>query len=374
MLRIAIDLLWLRPNKVGGTEPYVRNLLDSFKKLDRDFEFVLLTSIDNADTFRHYTKDRRFSLLIANVKNANISKRIIWQNLFQNRFLKKNGIKHCFTPVYCKPWLNGGVEYIVTIHDLQAWHYPQYHPFHEVAYSKLCWYCDAKNAKRIIATSQWVKKDLRNKLHLAEDRIHVINIAVSVDCAETVAFEAIQKKYNLREKYFYTVSQLIPHKNLETLLGVMEKIVTENQDLPHMLVITGINGNASERIQQIIRDKHLEQNVVLTGYIDEAVKIALYKNCEMFLYPSIFEGFGMPPVEAMMLGKTVITTKRTSLPEVTQGKAEYVDKPKDADEWIKKIKECIDKSNEKIKLFDASVYDGERLANKYLDVMFETFQ
>ena len=103
MPKIAIDLLWLRPNKVGGTEPYVRNLLDSFEKLDRDVEFVLLTSIDNVETFRHYTKDKRFSLLVADIRNTSITKRIIWQNIFQNRLLKKNGIRHCFTPAYCKP-------------------------------------------------------------------------------------------------------------------------------------------------------------------------------------------------------------------------------------------------------------------------------
>lgn len=372
MHKIAIDLLWLRQNKVGGTEPYVRNLLDGFKKLHRDFEFVLLTSKDNADSFRHYTKDRRFSMLAANIRNENISKRIIWQNLFQNRLLKKNGIRYCFTPAYCKPWLNGGIEYVITIHDLQAWHYPQYHPFHEVAYSRLCWYCDAVNAKKIIVTSEWVKTDLMKKLRIPENRIDVINISINIEKGDMADFSEVQEQFNLKAKYFYTVSQLIPHKNLETLLWVMEKIVKENQDLPHILVITGISGNASGQIQKIIKDKHLEQNIILTGYIDEATKIALYKNCEIFLYPSIFEGFGMPPVEAMALGKPVITTKCASLPEVTQGMAEYVEEPQNIEEWIKKIRECIGKENS-IGLFDARVYDGERVANQYLDVFDETF-
>ncbi len=373
MSKIAIDLLWLRPNKVGGTEQYVRNLLDSFEKLDRDFEFVLLTSIDNSDTFRHYTRDRRFSLLVANITNENISKRIIWQNLFQNRLLRKNDIRYCFTPVYCKPWLSGGIEYVITIHDLQAWHYPQYHPIHEVVYSRLCWYCDAITTNKIIATTEWVKKDLLQKLRLPEKKIDVINIAINIEADDEEQFSVVQEKYNLRGKYLYTVSQLIPHKNLETLLWVMEKIVTQNYDLPHTLVITGISGNASEQIKNIIRCRNLEQNIILTGYIDNATKIALYKNCEMFLYSSIFEGFGMPPVEAMILGKTVITTKCTSLPEVTQGKAEYVEDPQNIDEWIKKIKESTGKENEKVKLFDASLYSGERLAIKYLDIFNEVF-
>ena len=139
MEKIVIDLLWLRPGKVGGTEFYIRNLLDGFMKLENEFDFTLLVSLDNIDTFRHYERDIRYHLLIANVKSANIAKRIIWQNLFQNRLLRKNGFKKCFEPVYCKPWLNGGIQYTCVIHDLQALHYPQYHPLHEVAYSRLCW-------------------------------------------------------------------------------------------------------------------------------------------------------------------------------------------------------------------------------------------
>lgn len=374
-LKIAIDLLWLRPGKVGGTEQYIRNLLDSFQKLERDFEFILLTSIDNADTFQHYVKDKRFSLLVADIKNANISKRILWQNLFQNRLLKKNGIRYCFTPVYCKPWFNGGVEYVVTIHDLQAWHYPHYHPFHEVAYSKLCWYCDGKNAKKIIAISNWVKSDIIEKLKISGDKIDVIYIPVIVKRDEMKEFCEVQQNYDLKEKYFYTVSQLIPHKNLEILLLVMEKIVRENLNLPHKLVITGINGNAAEQIQKMIKSKHLEQNIILTGYIGNSVRNTLYKHCELFLYPSIFEGFGMPPVEAMLLGKTVITTKCTSLPEVTQGKAEYIDEPGNVDKWISKIIQCMDKRDESDnKVFDANVYNGEDLANKYLDLFLTIFQ
>lgn len=372
-MKIAIDLLWLRLGKVGGTEPYIRNLLDGFSKLDRDFEFVLLTSRDNADTFMHYTEDKRFSMLIANIENANISKRIIWQNLFQNRLLKKNGIRHCFTPAYCKPWLNGGIEYAVTIHDLQAWHYPQYHPFHEVAYSKLCWHCDAVNAKKIIAISKWVKEDIVEKLKIPDKKIDVIYNPITIKSDEIKDFSLVREKYGLKGEFFYSVSQLIPHKNLETLFYVMEKIAIKNIDLPRKLVITGISGNAAKQIQAMIKSKHLEENIVLTGYIDSATRNALYKNCAMFLYPSIFEGFGMPPVEAMAFGKTVVTTRCASLPEVTQGKAEYVDDPKDADSWISKIIECMEKDGKNTGNLDISIYDGTKAAARYLDLFSEVF-
>lgn len=148
MEKIVIDLLWLRPGKVGGTESYIRNLLDGFLKLEEDFDFTLLVSKDNAETFKKYEDDLRYHLLQANINSAGIAKRIIWQNLNQNRFLRKNGFCKCFEPVYCKPWFNGGIDYICVIHDLQAYHYPKYHPLHEVLYSRLCWRMDAFNAAK----------------------------------------------------------------------------------------------------------------------------------------------------------------------------------------------------------------------------------
>ena len=89
MLDIAVDLLWLRPRKVGGTEFYIRNLLDGFLQMEEPFHLLLLVSADNRDTFRHYEQDKRIELLETNVTSANIAGRILWQFFCQNRFLRK---------------------------------------------------------------------------------------------------------------------------------------------------------------------------------------------------------------------------------------------------------------------------------------------
>lgn len=367
MEKTAIDLLWLRPGQVGGTESYIRNLLDGLLRLDEDFAFTLLVSKDNIDTFRKYEADSRFTLLLADVESSHIAGRILWQNFCQNRMLKKHGIRRCFEPVYCKPWLNGGVDYICVIHDLQAYHYPEYHPLHEVAYSKLCWRMDMWNASGIVTISNWVKEDIIKKYKRKD--IRVIYNPVLVRKEEVVDFKGLQEKYGIeRKQFFYTVSQMIPHKNLKTLICLMDQIVRNKKEFPQKLLISGVNGNAAEELIQLMKEKNLEENIILTGFVSNEERNTLYKECHSFLFPSVFEGFGMPPVEAMLFGTKVVTTKCTSIPEITQGKALYVEDPFCVEEWMEKLScDAYQCGN-----MDFSVFDSEAIAKQYLELLKES--
>lgn len=365
MEKIAIDLLWLRPGKVGGTESYIRNLLDGFAKTKEEFDFTLLVSLDNADSFKQYEKDPRYHLLVADIYSANIAKRILWQNLFQNRLLRKHGFDKCFEPVYCKPWLNGGIQYTCVIHDLQAYHYPEYHPFHEVAYSRLCWRMDVMNAARIIAISHWVKEDIEQKYHRSD--IEVIYNPILVQKHDTEDFAVLAKRYKIAQKqFFYTVSQLIPHKNIKTMIRLMERIICGSHNLPRKLVISGVNGNAAAEVQNEIESLGLQDVVTLTGYISDRERNALYQNCHTFLFPSVFEGFGMPPVEAMLFRSRVVTTRCASIPEVTQDMAVYVEDPFSVEEWIEKIEE-----GHMAGIPDFERYAPEVIAGQYLAFLKE---
>lgn len=371
MNRIAIDLLWLRPGKVGGTEFYIRNLLDGFLQLDRPFRFTLLVSEDNCKTFEHYMKDPRITLLKAHVVSANIAGRILWQFFFQNGLLRKHKLRQCFIPVYCRPLFNGGITYINTVHDLQAAHYPQYHPFHEIAYSRLCWWLDVRRSRKLIATTQYVKNDLLARYRIKEEKVEVLNIPAMVNLQELAPFSDVSRKFKIADgAYYYTVAQMIPHKNLETLIRVMAELKRRQSNLPMRLLVSGISGNASESVGKLIRENQLEDMITLTGFIQNEERNALYKHCRAFLFPSIFEGFGMPPIEAMAFGAVVITTDRTSIPEVTQGKANYVADPFDVDAWIRAMESPVNRNDE----FDFSKYDRLYLAEKYLDFLQDNFK
>lgn len=363
MKKIAIDLLWLRPKRVGGTESYIRNLLDGFLKTEEPFDFVLLVSQDNKDTFAHYAADGRFSLLETNVVSANIAGRILWQFFCENRFLKKHGIRRCFSPVYCRPLTNGGVTYVNTIHDLQAAHYPQYHPLHEIAYSRLCWWLDVHFSKHIIAISDWVREDICCRYHISPERITTIYNPITVKPEETVPFAALADRYGIEEReYYYTVSQMIPHKNLGTLIEVMRRIREQGVPLPCRLLISGVNGESRDSLERQIREKGLERQITLTGFVENAERNTLYRYSRAFLFPSVFEGFGMPLIEAMLFGTIVVTTECACIPEVTQHKANYVHDPYDAQEWIRVMESAGNRAGE----MDFGAYEQGKLTDRYL--------
>lgn len=362
---IGINLLWIKPNKSGGIESYIRNLLDGLMKYNKDnFKFILFVSKNNCYTFDKYFKCKNLQKSICNVNSLKVAKRIIWENLFLSRKCIKNNVSVLFTPVYSKPVINKkGIKYITTIHDLQALHYPEYFSLFKYLWLKFAWKRCAKTSDKIIAISKFVKNDIIEKLNISDTKIKVIyNPIVKSKVIED--FSTIKNKYNIAEnKYFYTVSSMLPHKNLKTLLYVMKEIKEKNLDLPKKLVISGVGGKSENTVKILIKRLGIENSITITGFVSNEERDCLYKNANIFLFPSIFEGFGMPPIESLMSGTPVVTTKCTSIPEVTENKAIYVNDPVDVNDWIQKIWIGINKKQNK-ELFDR--YCLENVSKAYL--------
>ncbi|EQB90269.1 hypothetical protein M918_01085 [Clostridium sp. BL8] len=319
---------------------------------------------------KKYFKSKKFEKILCNIESNKVGKRIIWQNAHLNSLCLKNGVETLFTPVYSKPLINDkSLTYITTIHDLQALHYPEYFSKGKYYWLRFAWKRCAKTSDKIIAISEFVKRDIIGKLNIKEDRIKVIYNPI-IENGELYEFNKLSNKLNIKSRdYFYTVSQLLPHKNLKTLLYTMKEIKDNEVEMPQKLIISGVGGKDKETLINLIRELDLEENVKLTGFVSNEERDSLYSNSAAFLFPSIFEGFGMPPIEAMKLGVKVITTKCSCIPEVTEGKAYYVNDSYNAKEWVDVIKKAL--KDEKVIKYSFEKYSLEAVTKEYLNCFRE---
>lgn len=373
MFRIGIDLLWVRHNKVGGTESCIRNLLNGILEChDNRIQFYLLVSLDNYDSFKEYGTGDFLKLEKCNVKTNSRVKRVLWQNLFLKRKLKELGIDTCLQPGFDKPFFGTrGIRYYTTIHDLQAMHYPEYFNAFRVLWMHICWKNATRSSYKVIAISDYVKKDIEEHYPQSKGKVIVMYDSIDIDEQE-IMDEKYLEKYGIKRKcYYYTVSSLFEHKNLKTAIYMIAELKKRNSSMLYPLVISGIGGTSRKPLVKLIDSLEIQNYIIFTDFVTNQERNTLYKFSKVFLFPSIFEGFGMPPIEAMIMGCPVLTTNCTSLPEITEGLCNYVVDPFDQCEWAERIEGDImypkrsDVEQLRIK------YNKTIIANNYIEMFLQ---
>ena len=156
---------------------------------------------------------------------------------------------------------------------------------------------------------------------------------------------------------------MLPHKNLLVLLRVMHLLKQYSRYSHFKLVISGVNQSTNSDFYAEVSRLGIQDSCVLTGFVSNAMRNTLIKNCCFFLFPSLFEGFGMPPVEALEIGARVITTKCASIPEVTNGFAFYIDEPFNENQWLEAINRNI---TSKKTIISFQQYNVSNIINSYL--------
>jgi glycosyltransferase involved in cell wall biosynthesis len=215
-------------------------------------------------------------------------------------------------PLLTKP----GKHYVSTIHDLIPVIFPEWDLLPRVISSRLFYPKLIRDSDRIIADSKNTKKDIVNYYHVDEQKISVVPLGASKEYKQLdyPVVESVKTKYHLNFPFVLFVGTLEPRKNIPTLLKAFSICKKKISGLK--LVIVGQKGWKYTEIFSTLADFHLANEVIFLYYIPHEDLPALYNAAELFVYPSFYEGFGLPPLEAMQCGVPVITSNTSSLPEI----------------------------------------------------------
>lgn len=176
---------------------------------------------------------------------------------------------------------------------------------------------------KIVTISAFSKSEIHELLHVPEEKIEVVYSAPSVT-SKSADFQVVQERLNIKNPYLLYVGTIEPRKNLVRLIHAFDRLKKEKH-IPHQLVLAGGGGWKTEEIHQAAEAVQFAGEVRFTGYLSSEEKNALYLNADAMVFPSLYEGFGMPPLEAMLFECPVICSDAASLPEIVGEAAELVD-------------------------------------------------
>ena len=372
-MKVTISAHFVEKGKVGGAEHMLYNLVKGLIECNVDINILCNSKLQFDEEFViNVSKHVKFFEL------NQFNHRFITEQLSCIKFGKELKSDVILFPNYYTPlWVPKSLGKVCTvIHDFQYRHFPQYFSNKKRLALYLAHYFTCKRADKVILISEHAKSDVEKFYNTAVlKKVEVIPNPISWERFE-VGLASISRNFE-GVNYLLCVAAQYPHKNVKTIIHAFKDISQQFPNLKLVLVgqvsdeLVGIDSNKQVNLKKIIGGMSLTTKVIITGYLDNASLGWLYQNAKLFLFPSVFEGFGMPPVEALGFGVPTITTKCASIPEVTHGFATYVNNPMDSNEWAAKITHILqNESDSAVKKEDSlqlkSFYDPKVIANKYL--------
>ena len=241
------------------------------------------------------------------------------------------------SPDFVLPPVSGRIPTILTVHDLSFIHYPETFPAKLVAYLNRVVPWSVGRAGHILADSLSTSRDLQSLWGVAAERITVLYSGVNErfrPIRDDATLGAVRRRYGLDRPYVLAVGTVQPRKNYEMLIRAFRPVAERH---PHSLVIVGGRGWLDEGLPGEIERLGLGDRVKLAGFVDDADLPAVYSAADLLVFPSLYEGFGLPLLEAMACGTPVISSNASSLPEVATETSAILLSPHDEKAWTTTI-------------------------------------
>ena len=391
-MKIGINVSWMTPGQAGGMEWYVRNLIDQLGIIDQNNHYVLVTGPNNYRTFRlpsprwkmvvywghenspmtyRVSPDvpsqptQRFSSLWRLYRRLKNLPTKTWREKFAE-LISHEKINLWFCPlIYALP-LDVHIPVVVTIPDLQHEHYPDFFDEDELALRTMGYQYSCKAATAVIGISESVANEITELYAVDAARVFAIPLALDQSCQVykkdmKCLINDVRLKFRLDGDFIFYPANGWRHKNHENLIRAMETVHDKGCRLK--LVLTGCDFGVTERLRFLLDKPSLRETVRYLGYVDRQDLFGLYAASKMLVFPSLFEGFGLPLLEAMHFDVPVACSKIDSLLEIGGEAVWYFDPlyPQDIADAIFKVigddnlrAQLIAASKERVKYFHYS--------------------
>jgi glycosyltransferase involved in cell wall biosynthesis len=365
-MKILIDGRGIKKTGIGR---YIENTLKEILKIDKTNHYELLLRDEDLEKLDLKADNLEFVKTTANFFGVKEQTEIL--SILKER---KPDLVH-FTNFNFPVAYKG--KFVITIHDLTLLHFRNlrnsiarkaYYMLKEQVMRNVVLKQGMKRADVVIVPSEYVKEDVARTFKVRRNKI-----SVTYEAADT---EFSKGRINLEKKqinkpFVLYVGNAYPHKNLERMIIAFGKLITDYV-LDYQLVIAGKKDSFHEGLEEAVKEADLQDRVIFTGFVTDQELSGLYNNASLYVFPSLSEGFGLPPLEAMAHGLPVASSNATCMPEILGNAAVYFD-PKDTGDMAKAMIEVLtDKklAEELVKKGKAQVrkYSWKKTAKQTLDI------
>jgi GT2 family glycosyltransferase/glycosyltransferase involved in cell wall biosynthesis len=370
-LAIGINTRYVQ-TKISGIGRYVLELMKGLLSIDKKSKYFFYQ-------YSHYKiikpiESQNAQYIIPKFQSEGRTARIFWEQFIFAKKIKDNKIDVFHGPSFMIPFFLDCPS-IITVHDLTFLHYPKGFTFPTLLYYKTFFRYSLKKASMIIADSKATKQDLMKYCGMHPNKIKVIYLGVDNQFTiidDKKRKESVVKKYMLPEFFFLFTGLLSPRKNVEGVIQAYAQLMKDEKNIQHKLVIVGNKGWLYEPIFELVKKLQIEDKVIFTGYVDTEDLPVFYNLAEALLFPSFYEGFGLPILEAMACGCPVITSNISSMPEVA-GEAAILINPRNICEIQEGMKTIISDKEVKTRLIKRGLeqvkgFSWENTAKETLDL------
>jgi len=338
-VRVAVDATAV-PAKLTGAGVYAARMLEALA-LRGEVDLEVFVAPGSAGSLAAP------GLNLHPVRAAGLGRpaRIAWTHLSAGRAARGAGADVLHGVHYELP-RRARLPRVVTVHDLTLVTHPEWHEASKVRFFRWAMRRSVAAAERVLCVSATTARDLAEHLGVDPDRVDVTPLGTDLRPASEQAVAALRRRLALDGPYVLGLGTLEPRKDVPTLIRAFARLAGE---LPHQLVLAGLPGWGAGEVAAAVAASGVADRILLVGYVPEADKAALFTGADVFAYPSRYEGFGLPVLEAMACGTPVVTTTGGSLPEIA-GDAALLIEPGDADTLAVSIGKLAGDAGERVAL------------------------